>query len=307
MPLSPANLHKATRTNRVFAHRIGWLSRFNQIIGVFGFTSMTPDETSFAQAVAKWQANHPPLAADGMLGPKTWRQLEPFTRFTPGPATIPPAWIRQPPAPHEEQEADLSTDIWMGLAVDYGGHFFAIGKHNMHAALYSIDHFHKNFILTGESWRIGPGLGGGIGLAFILITSLSDPRHMNSAVGSGWDLQIAIGERWGALIHHIKHLEGYERIAEIVKKSERGEKVAEHLLKHAVKLKPGEWWSLRGRAKELVSSLSLKTDALTPQVFTMSIPLPYLDAFMALEVSGYWQFTNYRTEVVNAPRAHRGL
>lgn len=93
MLLTPSQLARAIRSNRTYAHTVGWVRRFDQIVQVLGFAHMTPGEEQFAQAVADWQKRSPPLVPDGMLGRQSWSKLEPQTRFTVGVAAPPPRWL----------------------------------------------------------------------------------------------------------------------------------------------------------------------------------------------------------------------
>jgi hypothetical protein len=130
---------KAVRSNRVYARVVGWADRYEQVVRVLGFTDMSPGEESFASAVAEWQSQHPPLAVDGMLGPNTWARMEPLTAFTPAPSST-PEWARAPLPDRDDPATEhISTNIWFGIGVNYGGHFFAIGKNTGHTWLISAD------------------------------------------------------------------------------------------------------------------------------------------------------------------------
>ncbi len=86
----------ATRANRRFCVICGWRNRFHQIIDLLGFTNMCPGEELLATSIAKWQRSHPPLKPDGILGPKTWRIMEPETRYSPDFRAPRPGWLSTP-------------------------------------------------------------------------------------------------------------------------------------------------------------------------------------------------------------------
>lgn len=69
-------LARAVELNRRYAQSLGWQAHFDRIVPVLGFTSRSPDETSFARALALWQGRQG-LTADGVLGPRTWAALQP--------------------------------------------------------------------------------------------------------------------------------------------------------------------------------------------------------------------------------------
>lgn len=67
--------------NRRFANELGWKSKYQQIKFILNITKTLPDPMDFAQAVSNWQALHPPLKTDGLLGPNTWKRLKLNIRY----------------------------------------------------------------------------------------------------------------------------------------------------------------------------------------------------------------------------------
>lgn len=302
-------LAKAVRSNRIYARVVGWADRFDQIVAVLGFHNMTPGEEQFALAVGEWQRAHPPLKPDGMLGPNTWRKMEPETRFTPSyHVPVKPPWLNDTlPDRDHPNTRDVSTNIWFGLGINYGGHFFAIGRNAGHAWLVSADDYKKQFVMTHENWRLGPGLGGSWGLALVMIASLDHPTRMNSAVSSGWDVTIGLGARWKEVIEKVQHAPTVKRLVDRLSASDDVARIASNpATKRLLKIPMEDWMSMKGRIKELVSATGMKTDSLTPTMTTIGVPVPY----SALELSGYWEFGSFRVEDywgVQNPANQRGL
>ena len=79
---------RAVRLNRFYAGRLGWGADRGQIARLLGFTNFTPDDQTFAEAVALWQSNQPGLTVDGIIGPSSWRRMQ--TVLTPRPLPSPP-------------------------------------------------------------------------------------------------------------------------------------------------------------------------------------------------------------------------
>lgn len=82
-PTSPSraltiDLARAAAKNRDYAQRLGWGSQFKRIVALLGFRDYSPDESTFIQAVARWQASRPGLVPDGIIGPKTWQAMRGF-------------------------------------------------------------------------------------------------------------------------------------------------------------------------------------------------------------------------------------
>lgn len=71
------NIPLAIRFTPYYAKSAGWTSNLGQICGLLGFTITYPtNPKDFVLAVSRWQAKNA-LDADGMLGPLTWRKMQP--------------------------------------------------------------------------------------------------------------------------------------------------------------------------------------------------------------------------------------
>lgn len=68
------DLARAVRLNRSYGKKLGWLSRQDSIARFLGFTDYSPDEETFARAVADWQQKQG-FEVDGVIGPKTWSRI----------------------------------------------------------------------------------------------------------------------------------------------------------------------------------------------------------------------------------------
>jgi len=67
--------------NERYGAALGWQQKVDAIVAFFGRrgylpSDQTPDAAHFAAAVAEYQRATPGLAADGILGPGTWRSLQ---------------------------------------------------------------------------------------------------------------------------------------------------------------------------------------------------------------------------------------
>jgi hypothetical protein len=69
------DLDKAVAYNRSQSIKIGWQNYVDDIVRLLGFSTYTPDERTFAQAVANWQQKQG-LTPDGMIGSKTWATMQ---------------------------------------------------------------------------------------------------------------------------------------------------------------------------------------------------------------------------------------
>jgi len=75
---------RAITLNRSYGSSLGWNQYYSQIndllLPISGLQNVSLGEDAFAQAVAAWQANNGLTGknADGIIGPNTWRLMQPF-------------------------------------------------------------------------------------------------------------------------------------------------------------------------------------------------------------------------------------
>ncbi len=309
MPIAPNVIAKAVRNNPIFARRLGWTDRFQQISQKIGFTNMSPGPEAFAEGVFRWQSSHPPLKADGMLGPKTWERMEPETRFTAAPAAL-PEWVRRPPpqpvVPREaDAEPEISTNVWFGFSIDFGGHAVVYGRNTLYAWMYSMDTFERQFRIESERNRFGPGLGGGVGVSFIMINGLARPRQLHGERQTAWDFQLSIGGRWGDLI---KSFDKYRGLQQALRRADQGSDAASRGVRAMrdflrnnhetlTQLSKGEWNNIRKRLVEYGDALDMAANQSEPRIVSMGIPIPGIQ----LEISGYYQSGSMRIFGVREP------
>ena len=308
MPIAPSVLNKAVRNNPIYARRLDWKDRYQQISQKIGFSNMSPGPEAFAEGVFRWQGSHPPLKADGILGPKTWEKLEPQTRFTAaGPV---PDWLRTaPPTPAVPSAADeapeISTNVWFGFSVDFGGHAVVYGRNTMYAWMYSMDSFGRQFRIESERNRFGPGLGGGAGVSFIMINGLARPGQLQGERQTAWDFQLSLGGRWGDLL---KSANKYRSIRHALRRadqgsdaSSRGIRAMREFLRNnhetLTRLSEGDWNDIRKRLVEAGDAVDMARNQSEPRIVSMGIPIPGIQ----LEISGYYQSGRMRIFGVREP------
>ena len=85
------DIERAVRLNRYYGRRLRWEAQQDRILRLLGFHDPDPDESTFAKAVARWQADRQGLTPDGIIGPKTWRRMRAVLAPAPAPAPVPPA------------------------------------------------------------------------------------------------------------------------------------------------------------------------------------------------------------------------
>lgn len=296
MPIAPATLQKAVRNNPIFAQRVGWKDRYQQISQKIGFSNMSPGPEAFAEGVFHWQATNPPLKADGILGPKTWEKLEPQTRFTA--STQLPEWLRTPPPLPEPSlnvaaEPEVSSNAWFGLSIDFGGHAVLYGRNTMYAQLYSMDTYQRRFRIESERNRFGPGLGGGVGISFLMITGLESPGQLQGKKMTGLGFQVALGARWGEAI---KNASKIRKVQQMLRRADDRGGTTRRMVEWArdnkqilTEMSHDEWFTIAKQLREASEVMQLDVHASEPSLLSLGIPTPG-----AVEVSAYWESGNLR-------------
>ena len=69
-----SGLDRAVSLNRRYGEELGWRIQDDTIARFLGFIDYSPDEKTFAEAIARWQRSQS-LKGDGILGPETWARL----------------------------------------------------------------------------------------------------------------------------------------------------------------------------------------------------------------------------------------
>ena len=96
-----SGLDRAVRLNRRYGEELGWRAQHDAIVRLLGFVDFTPDEKTFAEAVARWQRGQG-LKGDGIVGPNTWaRMRSALATFSGGAPSAPPAPFGFRPTPVE--------------------------------------------------------------------------------------------------------------------------------------------------------------------------------------------------------------
>lgn len=186
--------------------------------------------------------------------------------------------VGQPPEP--------PLKLWFGLGEKHGGILGIGGKENINGVLFAAHRFPECMGFMAEGWRVGGGLGGGIGLTGIVISGMDKHNELNGYVKpADWDFNVSVGANVGKAvklgklapaINFFKKLQ-VGRVAEFAAKMKKigadPEKAAE-LIKQ-----------LRG----LKEALGMSGNNL--DVFAFDIPF----VPGTLEVSLFWVASEYRS------------
>ncbi|MBI1925777.1 D-alanyl-D-alanine carboxypeptidase family protein [Candidatus Poribacteria bacterium] len=94
------DVERAMQANRYYAKKLGWQAHYDRINPLLGFTNYSPDERTFAEAVANWQRSQG-LTGDGIIGPNTWARMKTAIGLIQPPAGVlpKPSVPATPPVP----------------------------------------------------------------------------------------------------------------------------------------------------------------------------------------------------------------
>ncbi|QDC09431.1 hypothetical protein FHY55_09300 [Oceanicola sp. D3] len=183
----------------------------------------------------------------------------------------------------------MSSGIWFGLAGSFGGHAVIWGRNTMYGTFYSLDSHKSYFEIESVRNRWGPGLGGGIGLDFYVISNVPDPWKLHGHSTSGWDFNISIGAKWGGII---KALGKSQKMAKVIKKLADSKGLTAGALKQASKMELDDYAEVAKKAREIANNMPAKGKK--PSIMNVGIPVtPGLELSLFAQY-GTWNVLNYR-------------
>lgn len=162
--------------------------------------------------------------------------------------------------PQTEKTAQQLTRIWYGIAIKVGGTLGIAGKDTAEGWLISADYYDNRLWFNLDNWRLGLGLGASVGVALVIVTSMTDPAELAGHALSDHDFQASMGNKWGTVAKWLSGFEKYGKLASLSAKS------AKRIISVA------EWENTRGAIQSAASALGLKSDSAIPQVAIIDIP-----------------------------------
>jgi hypothetical protein len=179
------------------------------------------------------------------LPPKPWHR-----------PTFPPPPTPDPAEPDKKPER---SGVWFGFGGQTGGHLVLGGKDTVEACLYSLEGYRNRFWMNIDGWRAGPGLGGSIGVVFVVATGGRTPSAFTGMKVGGFDFQANLGGRWGDLAKGLKGLGFVSRFAKAGKFIDKAISVA-------------EWEKLRDLIYNGIKAGQISPHSEKPEMNVMGIP-----------------------------------
>jgi len=178
-----------------------------------------------------------------------------------------------PPAPHPKQPPPKAehSGIWFGIGAQGGGHLGVAGKDTVEAWMFSLESYRNRFLMNIDGYRLGPGLGGSVGVAIVVGTGSKTPAKFNGMRVSGFDFQASLGGRWGDVAKSAKGLNAVRRIAVVGKFIDKTISFA-------------EWEKIRDMVWNAIKVGQIDTKSEKPEINVIGVPL----AGGGAEVSAYY-------------------
>lgn len=185
----------------------------------------------------------------------------------------PPPAVKRPPTMPK-----AGPKMYFGVGAKFGGILIG-GTQTLEGYLFSVDDYNDRVHVEARIWTLGPGLGGGGNVVFIMAYGSPHKHEFLGTKFDGWDFSVSIGGRWGDVVKGARKIPAVAKLAQVIKK---GGKI-DQALKGGAKLSPSEWEKVSELVKSSREALGVDSDATKPQLSVFDIPL----AGAALEVSLY--------------------
>ncbi|HYZ83192.1 MAG TPA: hypothetical protein VE621_02250, partial [Bryobacteraceae bacterium] len=104
-------------------------------------------------------------------------------------------------APGPEPVPEPPLKMWFGVGEKHGGILGISGKENINGVLFAAHRFPECMQFMAEGWRVGPGLGGGIGITGVIVTGMDQHSELNGFVkAADWDFNVSVGANVGKAV-----------------------------------------------------------------------------------------------------------
>jgi hypothetical protein len=186
----------------------------------------------------------------------------------------PPPAVKRPPT----MPTVTTPKLYFGVGAKFGGILIG-GTQTLEGYLFSADDYKDQVHVEARIWTLGPGLGGGANVVFIMAYGSPHKHKFLGTKFDGWDFAVSLGGRWGDAIKGVSRIPAVAKLARAIKHGGTVDK----LLNGASKLSPGEWEKVAELVKTSREALGVDSNANKPQLNVFDIPL----AGAALEISLY--------------------
>ena len=101
---------------------------------------------------------------------------------------------------------------WIGIGVKGGGTLFVVGAELLEGGLLRLDPPNETHSFQVFSVRLGLGLGGGAGLAVLLVFNCDNLWKLNDTDLNDWGVNLSLGGKWDSLVKGLKNIKFFETV-----------------------------------------------------------------------------------------------
>lgn len=187
--------------------------------------------------------------------------------------------IGQPPA-------EPPVKLWFGLAEKHGGILGIGGKENLNGVLFAAHRFPECMGFMGEGWRLGGGVGGGIGVTAVFVSGMENHYELNGYVKSAefdFNLSVGVGFAKAAKLGKLKPVLDFFRKLNVGRVGTFAAKMKK------IGADPEATAELMKQLRSLNDALGLNPNSV--DVFACDVPF----VPGTLEVSLFWVASEYRS------------
>jgi len=95
-------------------------------------------------------------------------------------------------------------ETWIGYGVKIGGTLGIVGGETADGKVCNLGYTDEVYPLNISSVRVGPGLGGGVGVVAIMVFNCIVIQGLNDESVSDWSINVSIGGKWSDLVKGLK-------------------------------------------------------------------------------------------------------
>jgi outer membrane protein OmpA-like peptidoglycan-associated protein len=125
-------------------------------------------------------------------------------------ATYSPTHVIEEPPKETKKPAkkeNLLKDVWLGIGESHSGDLFVIGAHSAASIVFNLGDEWPNIrwaAVNVSGYKFGPGLGGSVGAAFILVNKVSSVSEFTSLTPGGFDFDASLGAKLKGWLSSLK-------------------------------------------------------------------------------------------------------
>lgn len=158
---------------------------------------------------------------------------------------------------------------WIGYGAKFGGSLGLIGAESTDGKVCNLGYTNDVCPISITSMRLGPGLGGGVGVVAMIVFNCINVYELNNTNTSDWSLNISLGGKWSEIVKGVRKRRFYRAVI--------------NTMGDLTNATPGELTSIRNTCSYMYSAV--EAEGLmpgTPSLMVLDIPAAGIGAELSL-------------------------